>query len=58
MKKLYFLLFAIIITGFILNNCESKKKEDTDKVPLEVKQAEMKDSTRLDSAITDSTIIE
>jgi hypothetical protein len=37
----------------ILYSCESKKSTDGSKVPLEVKEAEAKDPTRLDSARTD-----
>ncbi len=32
----------------------SKKTEDTNKVPAEVKKAEMMDSTRMDSAMADT----
>ncbi len=46
------LLFLIFLAGFVLVQCD--KKKDETKVPLEVKQEEAKDSTRLDSAVTDS----
>jgi hypothetical protein len=35
-------------------SCDSKKTTDSSKVPLEVKEAEAKDKTRLDSARTDA----
>lgn len=42
-----------VITALILCSCESKKKTDSSKVPIDVKEAEARDSTRMDSARTD-----
>ena len=48
MRYLRILLLVVIVLP--LWSCSQEKKED-DKVPLEVKEAEMKDSTRLDPAV-------
>jgi len=44
------LLSALILVGLFGCNGGGEKKEDESKVPIEVKKAEMADSTRLDSA--------
>lgn len=50
MKRLLLLtLIAIIALGLVVS-C-GKKQEESDKMPAETKEAEMMDSTRMDSAM-------
>jgi len=53
MKTALSILLIVALLSIIVCSCESKKNSDGGKVPLEVKEAEAKDPTRLDSARTD-----
>ena len=46
---------VVAMLAVFVCSCESKKSTDGSKVPLDVKEAEAKDPTRLDSARTDVT---
>ena len=52
MKRVLLLLFVALLALAIVVGCGTKQ-EETDKVPAETKAAEMMDSTRLDSAMTE-----
>ncbi len=53
MKRYIFIIFfGIAFVGLSCNN----KNQESDKVPAEVKEAEMKDSTRLDAADDSLTV--
>ncbi len=57
MKRLTLLgLMALFVLALTVS-CGKKESEESDKVPLEVKQAEQMDSTRLDSAVTDTLML-
>lgn len=46
-------LFIVVIVAFAICSCDASKQTDSSKEPIEVKEAEAKDPTRLDSARTD-----
>ncbi len=51
MKKLLIVLMILLVSLCFIFGCGKKEsQEETDKVPVEVKQAEMADSTAMDSA--------
>lgn len=56
MKKLIVLLVILSLMLAMVVGCGQKEAEDADKVPVEVKQAEQMDSTRMDSAAVDSMV--
>ena len=60
MKKLLLLTALSLFVLALLVGCGNKTDEAQDKVPVETKQAEMMDSTRMDSGmeVMDSTIID
>ncbi len=60
MKKLLFLAALSLIVFALMVGCGKKADEATDKVPVEVKKAEMMDSTRMDSGthMMDSTMMD
>lgn len=51
MKKLLFLTVLSLMVFALVIGCGQKADETTDKVPVETKEAEMMDSTRMDSMI-------
>ena len=51
MKKILVLLVIMALALAFVYGCGKKEAEDTDKVPVEVKEAEVMDSTRMDSAV-------
>lgn len=53
-KRILVALLAGILVSALTYGCGRREAEPTDKEPLEVKQAERMDSTRLDSAIVDT----
>ncbi|NOY89454.1 MAG: hypothetical protein GXO93_08750 [FCB group bacterium] len=53
-KRIIFLISLLLFVLTITFSCGKKKAQETDKVPLEVKKAELMDSTRLDSAKVDT----
>ena len=52
--KRFAIVAAVALAIFAFGSGCSKKTEDTNKVPAEVKKAEMMDSTRMDSAMMDT----
>ncbi|UCG62403.1 MAG: hypothetical protein JSV52_03710 [Candidatus Zixiibacteriota bacterium] len=54
MKKLIVLLVIVSLVLAMAYGCGKKEAEETDKLPVEVKQAEQMDSTRMDSAAMDT----
>lgn len=60
MKKLLFLAALSLMVFALMVGCGKKADEATDKVPVEVKKAEMMDSTRMDSSMhkMDSTMMD
>lgn len=60
MKKLLFLAALTLMVFALLVGCGKKADEATDKVPVETKEAEMMDSTRMDSGMhmMDSTMMD
>lgn len=55
MKKFIVLLVIVSLMLAMVIGCGQQEAEETD-VPVEVKQAEQMDSTRLDSAAVDSMV--
>lgn len=53
MKTALSIVLVVALLSIVVCSCESKKNSDGGKVPLDVKEAEAKDPTRLDSARTD-----
>lgn len=54
MRKMLAVLMALLVALCFINGCGKKEtKEGDDKVPVETKQAEMADSTAMDSAAWD-----
>jgi hypothetical protein len=51
-------LILLVSLCFIYGCGKKDVQQETDKVPVEVKQAEMADSTAMDSAIWDSTAVD
>ena len=60
MKKLLLLAALTLMVFALVVGCGKKADEATDKVPVEVKKAEMMDSTRMDSGthMMDSTMMD
>ena len=59
MRKLLAVALALLVCFCFIYGCGKKDvQQETDKVPIEVKQAEMADSTSMDSAICDSTAVD
>lgn len=60
MKRVLLLMILTLALFAIIASCGKKTEEQTDKVPVETKQAEMMDSTRMDSGMqmTDSTMMD
>ncbi len=59
MRKLLAVVLALLVCFCFIYGCGKKDvQQETDKVPIEVKQAEMADSTAMDSAIWDSTAVD
>ncbi len=50
MKQIEFIISVMVVAMVLSFGCSQKSDEATDKVPLETKKAEMKDTTRLDAA--------
>ncbi len=58
LRKLFTLAAVGLFALALIAGCGQKAEKETDKVPTEVKSAEMADSTRMDSAapaMTDTT---
>jgi len=53
MKKVFTLGLMVLFALALVAGCGQKAEQEADKVPVEVKDAEMADSTRLDSMATD-----
>ncbi len=59
MRKLLAVVLALLMCFCFIYGCGKKDvQQETDKVPVEVKQAEMADSTAMDSAMWDSTAVD
>lgn len=54
MKRVVLLLMVALLALAMFYGCGKKEAEEPDKVPVEVKQAETMDTTRLDSAALDT----
>lgn len=50
MKRFFILLMVSVFVMALAFGCGKKETKETDKVPVEVKEAEQMDSTRMDSA--------
>ena len=55
MKKVLLLGLVVLLALAVIWGCGKKAEEDADRAPAEVVEAEMADSTRLDSAAVDTT---
>ena len=53
MKKVFTLGLMVLFALALVAGCGQQAEQEADKVPVEVKDAEMADSTRLDSMATD-----
>ncbi len=53
LRKLFILTAVVVFTLALTVGCGQKADQESDKVPTEVKSAEMADSTRMDSAATE-----
>ncbi|MCK4372072.1 MAG: hypothetical protein KAW61_02945 [candidate division Zixibacteria bacterium] len=59
MRKMLIVVLILLVSLCFIYGCGKKDvQQETDKVPVEVKQAEMADSTAMDSAIWDSTAVD
>ena len=57
-RRLLPILALLLILLVVAGGCGKKTDDDDTKVPLEVKKAESMDSTRLDSALTDTIVVD
>ena len=51
MKRLLVLLFATLFVIGLVAGCGQKEAAETEKVPADVKEAEMADTTRMDEVV-------
>lgn len=55
LKKLFVLSLSALFIMALALGCGEKAEKETEKVPVEVKEAEQADSTRMDAAEADTT---
>ena len=53
MRKMLMVLMALLVALCFIYGCGKKETQEDDKVPAETKQAEMADTTAMDSATWD-----
>ena len=59
MGKMLVMVLGLLVCLCFIYGCGKKDvQQETDKVPAEVKKAEMADSTAMDSAMWDSTAVD
>ncbi|HOP08011.1 MAG TPA: hypothetical protein PLF13_12050 [candidate division Zixibacteria bacterium] len=58
MKKFFVIMMVVAFTLSLMAMGCGQKEADTHKAPEEVKQAEVADSTALDEAVMDSTMVD
>ena len=59
MRKMLVVVLTLLVCFCFIYGCGKKDtQQETDKVPAEVKKAEMADSTAMDSAMWDSTAVD